>query len=468
MSNGFSNNWAYIKTELNWLERVLMVAVSRQRRERQHLEQVSQSAADRVSAHWWKGLISLDSKAFYDEHRPKAAPKTGYRQQIQSRIEASDKSGVLLALPYLCRQLQLTPFEKNLLLMGIAPEVNRRYSRLYHYLQDHTDSELPTLELALRLLCRNDSDWQAARRRLSEEYPLQQQGLIRLIPSGRGTWLTASVQVQPPLVDLLLAEKPDRRALEALIFRAPANRSAMSSAPQPITWDDLVLPESLLVSLRQISDRLMAQTQIDTQWGFNASYGGERQGELQLFVGQAGTGKTLATQAMATALGTVPQLCDPQQLSPNTWEATVAALITDCPKVLMIKSPQLWFGADGSIAGAAELIAQRRQRSVLTVLSAPTLTTITPQWRQMMTVQPFPPPSEAERLQLWKRAFPPQAALGRLRWRDLATLALTGKEIGAIARSAALLAMAESSERIMQRHLSAALHHQGYKLPRKA
>jgi hypothetical protein len=29
----FADNWAYFKTELNWLDRVLMMAVSRQKRD---------------------------------------------------------------------------------------------------------------------------------------------------------------------------------------------------------------------------------------------------------------------------------------------------------------------------------------------------------------------------------------------------------------------------------------------------
>ncbi|MGB3615526.1 MAG: hypothetical protein WBA10_17160, partial [Elainellaceae cyanobacterium] len=147
MPNGFTSNWSYLKTELNWLERLLLVAVSRQQQERKTVDRVARSQADRVSAHWWKGLVSLEGKRAYDEHRPPTtSQKMGYQQKLRARIEASGQNGIVLLLPLLCDRLQLTPFEKNLLLMGIAPEVNRRYGQLYQYLQGTTESELPSLE----------------------------------------------------------------------------------------------------------------------------------------------------------------------------------------------------------------------------------------------------------------------------------------------------------------------------------
>jgi len=61
----FSDNWAYLKTELNWLDRLLMLAIARQRKEIATVEKVANTDADRVSAHWWKGIIAV-SKPGYD------------------------------------------------------------------------------------------------------------------------------------------------------------------------------------------------------------------------------------------------------------------------------------------------------------------------------------------------------------------------------------------------------------------
>ena len=55
--------------------------------------------------------------------------------------------------------------------MALAPEINRRYGRLYHYLQTGQDkataSDLPTVDLVLRLLCRNDLERRRARAKLT-------------------------------------------------------------------------------------------------------------------------------------------------------------------------------------------------------------------------------------------------------------------------------------------------------------
>ncbi|MBE9112425.1 hypothetical protein IQ273_23815, partial [Nodosilinea sp. LEGE 07298] len=66
----FADNWAYLKTELAWLDRLLMVAVSRQKRELQELDDFALSDQDRVSRHWWKGIIHLTGQPNYDHARP--------------------------------------------------------------------------------------------------------------------------------------------------------------------------------------------------------------------------------------------------------------------------------------------------------------------------------------------------------------------------------------------------------------
>ena len=74
----FTDNWAYIKTELNWLDRVLVMAVGRHRRDLKETESMTRNARDRVTRHWWKGVITLDQSPNYDEYRPGAVRETFY------------------------------------------------------------------------------------------------------------------------------------------------------------------------------------------------------------------------------------------------------------------------------------------------------------------------------------------------------------------------------------------------------
>ena len=46
----FADNWAYLKTELAWLDRLLMLAVARQRKETKTVKKYASVAADNVSS----------------------------------------------------------------------------------------------------------------------------------------------------------------------------------------------------------------------------------------------------------------------------------------------------------------------------------------------------------------------------------------------------------------------------------
>ncbi|PSN15223.1 hypothetical protein C7271_21050, partial [filamentous cyanobacterium CCP5] len=70
----FADNWAYLKTELNWLDRLLVLAVSRQRQDTKAINQVAKTAADKATSHWWKGVITLNQPTGYDECRPPSKP----------------------------------------------------------------------------------------------------------------------------------------------------------------------------------------------------------------------------------------------------------------------------------------------------------------------------------------------------------------------------------------------------------
>ncbi|MGB3493561.1 MAG: AAA family ATPase [Elainellaceae cyanobacterium] len=223
---GFADNWAYLKTELNWLDRVLMLSVARHRQDRRTVDRIAQNRADRVSSHWWKGVVTLEGTPAYDEHRKVSPPSSGstpqggYQQQLETRIRHSQHQGVVLALPRLRDRLQLSLFEKNMLLIGLAPEVNRRFAKMYRYLQGLADddlSDLPTVELMLRLLCRNDNEWRQARYQITHDSFLIQSGLVLLIQQPYDTLLTTSIKLSEPLLSFLLAEQPSLAALDMLL-----------------------------------------------------------------------------------------------------------------------------------------------------------------------------------------------------------------------------------------------------------
>lgn len=153
-ADGFADNWGYLRAELQWLDRLLMAAAAKQRKEAKEIDRIAQSKTDQATSHWWKGLITAEGNAAYDEYRqPSSGSKLGYQAQLEVQIQSAQKQGVLLALPNLRERLGLTPFEKNLVLMSLAPEVNRRYTRLYRFCKVKRTTKATCRRLIWRCVC---------------------------------------------------------------------------------------------------------------------------------------------------------------------------------------------------------------------------------------------------------------------------------------------------------------------------
>ncbi|MEX1103989.1 MAG: ATP-binding protein, partial [Dehalococcoidia bacterium] len=80
----------------------------------------------------------------------------------------------------------------------------------------------------------------------------------------------------------------------------------LSSLARKITphyhWDDLVLPGDALEQLREISSRVEHRHRVYEAWGFERKLSLSR-GVIALLAGNSGTGKTMAAEVMANALG---------------------------------------------------------------------------------------------------------------------------------------------------------------------
>ena len=445
----FLDNWTYLKVELNWLERLLLTAVARQRKETKEIDRVAKTAVDRATSHWWKGLVSLEGPIAYDSpvERRKSNPseaKGNYHQQIEARIRSSQQQGIELALPALCDRLSLSPFEKNLILMGLAPEVHRRYAQLYGYLQGKSEhSDLPNVDLALRLFCRTDIEWRAARSSLTASSPLIQNQLIELL-SPTTPLLNRSIKLCDRLVDLLLSDS----------VRVP-----QSQHPTSGSFSTLVLPESLLADLKHLCDRVQFCPQVDEAWGFQSLDAARLPGIVALMVGAAGTGKLSAASAIAQALNTPLMQVDFAGLNALEQSDLMSTIVKQAPTVLLVKSAEIGLSRTSPVNQFHQFLAARRSSRSLTLLSVRRLLTIGQRMRsQIQQTLHFPMPDQAARSRLWQQAFPSQTPLvSDIDWNELAKSALTGGEIGAIARSAAFYAAAEFSATLEMKHIHQAL-----------
>ncbi|MEB3275188.1 MAG: hypothetical protein VKJ85_15530 [Prochlorothrix sp.] len=531
----FTDNWSYIKTELNWLERLLMVAVGQQRRDWQETLGLAQNERDKVTRHWWKGIISLNQTPNYDEKRPTPPAKSenqGFQQQLAQRIQSSQQQGVILSLPSLQHRLQLTNFEKNVVLMGLAPEVNRRYIRLFNYLQGE-DRDRPLVDLALKLLCRNDQDWQVARSRLTTHSPLVERGLLQFRGPEEQPLLLRSLYLPEYFVNFLLTQQVQHAQLDSLLGIAPnanpiplplpspgmaqlsiaSNPSAPpspgpSSVPHPFPgtapspdpfatpvpgpvpnptpspapsrstihgdpWLPLVLPPALHQRLKTLGQRYVqnpappytssnpASNHTPNHTPYYAQTPNPNStsqhtpaidrviqapvGDILLWTGPSGTGKTLAAQTLALVLTT--PLCQ-VDLSTQDIDRTLALLdelAIQPPPILVLEPAPLWLGWRSPLASAPlkAFLDQRCQQGFLTIFEGQRPFPLAWIWEQRIS-QPwtFPRPDTLAREQIWRQIFPLTIALDpALPWSDIAQRwEITGGDIATIARMAQTLA----------------------------
>ncbi|NJK61151.1 MAG: hypothetical protein HC918_14225 [Oscillatoriales cyanobacterium SM2_1_8] len=205
----FADNLAYLKAELAWLDRVLMRAIAKQRECQREVNRVARTPADRATAHWWQGFINLDPHqgGRRREEVPAALPHPLGR--FGDRLAASQAAGVALYLPALTQRLNLSAFERNVVVLGLALESSRRYEKLYDLLNnDGSNRPQPTVDTALRLFCRNEREWLVARTSLLPNAPLLKRKILTTLPGGAGTQLAACLVLQPKWANFLLHGQP--------------------------------------------------------------------------------------------------------------------------------------------------------------------------------------------------------------------------------------------------------------------
>lgn len=106
----------------------------------------------------------------------------------------------------LATEFGLSPFDLDVLLIGLAPDVDVRYERVYAFIQDDVGKKRPTVDLALNLLCESVEDKLFRLRHFAKDAPLVREGLVR-ISGADGHWgipqLSRSIAVDDSVLRFL-------------------------------------------------------------------------------------------------------------------------------------------------------------------------------------------------------------------------------------------------------------------------
>jgi DNA-binding SARP family transcriptional activator len=135
--------------------------------------------------------------------------------EITERVRASARQGVDLRIAALAELFGLSRFDVDVVVTCLAPEIDRRYQRLYAYLHDDVTRRAPTVDLVLNLLCADVEARVAARARLSTPAPLSRYGLVTLADDPAQppcSLLDKNIRLDPRIVRFLLGDdEPDER-----------------------------------------------------------------------------------------------------------------------------------------------------------------------------------------------------------------------------------------------------------------
>ncbi|WP_300450141.1 ATP-binding protein [Accumulibacter sp.] len=259
-------------------------------------------------------------------------------------------------------------------------------------------------------------------------------------------------------------------------------RTTWSSRPgiqrfQPrADWQALLLPEAARRQLQRAVRRVLQQITVLDDWGF-AQGRGERRGVRMLFFGTPGTGKTLAAEVVARALGVDLLVVDLASLV-SKWigeteknlaavfdiaERSRALLLFDEADALFARRTETQDAHDRYANLETAYLLQRLERyegvAVLTTNLRSNLDSAFA--RRFEFIVEFPEPDAAAREALWRLHLPAGAPLADdVSLPELAAwYALSGAQIKSAALAAAFLAAAAAG-RIHQRHFLLAVENE--------
>lgn len=246
-------------------------------------------------------------------------------------------------------------------------------------------------------------------------------------------------------------------------------------------WEDLVLPELQIKTLRQLASQVRHRMRVYETWDF-AGKGRRGLGVSALFAGESGTGKTLAAEVLARELELDLYRID--------LSAVVSKYIGETEKnlkrvfdtaeeggvLLLFDEADALFGKRSDVRDSRDryanievsyLLQRMEAYQGLAILTTNLKSALDQafQRRLRFTVN-FPFPGAAEREAIWRRIFPAKTPARGLDPKKLSQLNVTGGHIRNITLNAAFLA-AETGEPVQMTHVLEAARLEAHKMERQ-
>lgn len=382
----------------------------------------------------------------------------------QNSVAAAREAGAWSPLQALVPERLLRQFvqlDLDILVMALAPDARPSLAPRIQSLQPQIADPRPSLALLQELLML-DSGHEVASLydRLDPSAPLASSGLIRIT----GTGAYQKIHAAPSAARLLLGRATD--------LSPPPGANLVTTQA---CWDDLVLPEDSLASLRDFTAWIANRTRVISEWQARPIGG-----PIALFCGPSGSGKSFAATVIAAHLS---------ELSGETWalysldlgrimskyvgetEQNLNALLDALDgrrAVLQIDEADGLLGKRGEVTDARDRYANLEVSHMLSrferhagpvILTTNLRTNIDAAFlRRFQQIVDFPAPDAGARERLWEKLLP--ATAPRSADMDVGALAsevrLSGGAIHNAAFFASVLAW-NDGDAISGRHIARAV-----------
>lgn len=437
----FESDMAYIEAEMAWLQaRCKRIIFQFEAFEQEHARPFRVRGGDHAdAAETWARL-------YHAELRAMAA--------AQSRLEATRLAGVSLSVDGLVEIYGLSFFERVVLLMSVAPCVEKSFTTLYSELSEtcgglSVDGIFSFAELSF-------DERYAHRETMKPGAALFANDLVKMDVMRRyyhpSNLLSAAVSINARTFAAVMGEQTLDEDL-----------MAFSSLETPrVTLDQVVLPAGSREQLLTTVDSHAEYLRCRQAWGFDelVTYG---RGIFMLFFGPPGTGKTMTAHALAHRMGKKVLNVDFQRLiqtAGGDGEAMLPAIFREArlhDAVIFFDECETIFSDRryGNPLMTQLLMEMERYEGVaIMATNLPEIIDPAVSRRVILKVR-FAQPDRASMALIWRRLMPASAPLGEdVDVDELASrFSLSGGEIKNAVLMAVAQAASEGADCIEQRHL---------------
>jgi hypothetical protein len=237
-------------------------------------------------------------------------------------------------------------------------------------------------------------------------------------------------------------------------------------------WEDLILPEAQMRTLRAIAAQVRHRTTVYERWGFAERSMGRGLGVSALFAGPSGAGKTMAGEVLGAELDLDVYRIDLSAIVSKWIGETEKNLrrVFDAAEegcaILQFDEADALFGKRSEVKDSHDrhanievsyLLQRLEEYRGLSILTTNLRNNIDPAFlRRLRFIVDFAFPEARERVEIWRGIFPRQTPLDGLDFERLGQLSLAGGSIRNIAIAAAFLAAEQESRVGMPQILAAA------------